>query len=137
MGRRVVLLAAAFLSGCGSGGATTTKRPCTLATCTSGASLTAAALPPGAASVELCVGARCTRSPVTGTPFAMEIVLRDLDDSSPRTVVARVLDGKGGTLTESSLRRRPVRIQPNGPGCRPTCYRIATRLTRDGRLLPA
>lgn len=138
MGRRVGLLAAAaLLAGCGSAGgsATETSRPCTLAGCSSGVFVTVGELPPDAATVEICVGRRCTKGPVTSGGFALQLVLPHIGGTQALTVVARVRDASGGVLVESSIRRRPVRTQPNGPGCRPICYQISARLTGDGRLV--
>jgi hypothetical protein len=140
VGRRVGLVAAAaaVLAGCGGSGgtATRTNRPCTLAGCSSGVFVTVGELPPEAATVEVCVGTRCTEGPVTDGGFALQLALPHIGGGRPLTVVARVRDAGGGVLVESSLRRRPTRVQPNGPGCRPICYRISARLGRDGRLAP-
>jgi hypothetical protein len=140
VGRRVAALTAlaALAAGCGGGrSASTETRPCTLAGCSSGVFVAVGDLPPAASTVEICVGAKCTKVPVTAGRFALELVLPHIGGTRPLTVVARVRDAAGGVVVESSLRRRPTRTQPNGPGCRPICYQISARLTRGGRIVPA
>ena len=140
MGRRAAALTAlaALAAGCGGGGpAGTETRPCTLVGCSSGVSVVVGDLPPAASTVEVCVGEKCTKVPVTAGGFALQLVLPHIGATRPLTVVARVRDAGGGVIVESSLRRRPARTQPNGPGCRPICYQISARLTRAGRIVPA
>jgi hypothetical protein len=140
VGRRLTLLGGALLlAGCGGAGGplTKTSRPCTLVGCSSGVFVTVGELPPAASTVEICVGARCTKTPVTSAGFAVQLVLPHIGGTRPLTVVARVRDAGGRVIRESSIERRPARTQPNGPGCRPICYQISARLTRDGRIVPA
>jgi hypothetical protein len=140
VGRRLTLLGGALLlAGCGGGAggsATKTSRPCTLVGCSSGVFVTVGDLPPAASTVEICVGADCTKVPVTAGGFALQLVLPHIGGTRPLTVVARVRDVGDRVIRESSLVRRPVRTQPNGPGCRPICYQISAHLARDGRLVP-
>jgi hypothetical protein len=139
VGRRLTLLGGALLlAGCGGAGgsAAKTSRPCTLVGCSSGVFVTVGELPPAASTIEVCVGARCTKVPVTSGGFALQLVLPHIGGTRPLTVVARVRDAGGRAIRESSLVRRPVRAQPNGPGCRPICYQISAHLTSDGRIVP-
>jgi hypothetical protein len=99
-----------------------------------------ASLPVAPLTIERCVNGVCEieqREPLQTGSVTMFPLARGRD-SVIESASVRVSGPSGETLMSGRFRGRltTVRLQPNGPGCGPTCYAAYLRLTDSGSLVP-
>jgi hypothetical protein len=115
--------------------AETEPKVCTEIGCTSGIAVRTTRIRqrlPKADRFEVCLNRECHTFP-RRTDFA-EVNKNSIDREKRVRVKLRVMNRDGEIIHRDRRRVRLNRVQPNGPGCPPVCYRASLGLDRKLRL---